>query len=353
MMPQIDKAIEEAIAGGVPPNQIAPALIKDGWPPALVNEAVEAWLNAHGRTTKRPDFKQWLEKYKTKALPAIVAVSALGFVTSFIALLKPWPVKIMVDSAFGSIPAPGPLEPYTHTPQLILLTSLLTLLIFIAGSVFGVIKDYLTLQLGFWLNRQVKEETFRHILHLPLYHKQRLAKGDYIYRQNNLTNSLSDLVLDSTTSIVQSIVMIVGILVIMLAFNVRLTLISVVLIPFLFVLVRLFGPKLGRISWSLTQVSSRTSSSIAESIDNAETVQSYNLEEKQVARANNLWNEDYALTAKGLLLGRGYRFSNGLLVIASTSAVMYFGGTAALNGQMTLGQLLIFMIYMGYLLGPI
>jgi ABC-type bacteriocin/lantibiotic exporter with double-glycine peptidase domain len=32
---------------------------------------------------------------------------------------------------------------------------------------------------------------------------------------------------------------------------------------------------------------------------------------------------------------------------------MYFGGTAALNGEMTLGQLLIFMTYMGYLLGPV
>ena len=32
---------------------------------------------------------------------------------------------------------------------------------------------------------------------------------------------------------------------------------------------------------------------------------------------------------------------------------MYYGGTAALQGRMTLGQLLIFMTYMGYLLGPV
>jgi ABC-type bacteriocin/lantibiotic exporter with double-glycine peptidase domain len=32
---------------------------------------------------------------------------------------------------------------------------------------------------------------------------------------------------------------------------------------------------------------------------------------------------------------------------------MYFGGTDALNGKMSFGELLIFMTYMGYLLGPV
>ena len=353
MVPQLDKAIEEAIAKGVPAENIAQVLISSGWPPSLVHESVNAWLSAHGRLQSKTGFKEWLAKYRGKALAAIAVITAVGFVTSLITLLKPWPVKIMVDSAFGNIPAPGPLEPYTHTPELILFTSALTLVIFIAGSIFGAFKDYLGLRLGFWLDRQVKEESLRHILHLPLFHKERLAKGDYLYRQNTLTNSLSDLVLDTTTSIIQSVILIIGILLIMLSFNVRLTLISMVLIPFLYILIRIFGPSLGKISWALTRVSSKVSSTVAESIDNSETVQSYNLQEKQVARVNNLWRQDYKLTMKSLLIGRGYRFSNGLLVIAATSAVMYFGGTAALNGDMTLGQLLIFMTYMGYLLGPV
>jgi ABC-type bacteriocin/lantibiotic exporter with double-glycine peptidase domain len=147
--------------------------------------------------------------------------------------------------------------------------------------------------------------------------------------------------------------MIVGILIIMLSFNVKLTLISVVLIPFLFLLIKVFGPRLGRISRTLSQISSRVSAMITESIDNSETVQSFNLEEKQLKKAANLWKENYRLTMRGLLLGRLYRFTNSFLIIVATSAVMYLGGSAALDGQMTLGQLLIFMTYMGYLLGPV
>jgi ABC-type bacteriocin/lantibiotic exporter with double-glycine peptidase domain len=353
MMPQIYDAIEQAISGGMPPQYVASALIRRGWPAALVNEALNNWLSAHGRLQKKTDFKAWLARYKHRALPATISIVFISVISSSILLLRPWPTKIMVDSAFGNIKAPGPLAPYTHKPSLILITSLLTIMIFVVGIIFGTLRDYFVLRLGFWLNRSIKEESFRHILHLPLYHQQRLAKGDYVYRQNNLTSSLSDLVLDTTSSIAQSLIMIFGVLAIMLALNLRLTLISIVIVPLLYLLVKVFGPKLGRIARTLSQINSQTGSMITESIDNAETVQAFTLEEKQVAKANQLWRQNYNLSMRSLLLGRLYRFSNSLLIILGTSAVMYYGGTAALNHQITLGQLLIFMTYMGYLLGPI
>ncbi len=353
MMPKLYETIEAAIAKGVPPQYIADGLIKAGWPEGLVNEAIEAWLSAHGRLQQKTGFKQWLAKYKRRALPATSLMVFVGVFSSSILLLKPWPTKIMVDSAFGYLPAPGPLEPYTHTPRLILITSVLTLFIFVLGAIFGVVRDYLNLRLGFWLNRGIKEESFRHILHMPLYHQERLAKGDYIYRQNVLTNSLSDLVLDTTSSIIQSVIMVVAILLIMLSFNVQLTIISVVLVPFLFVLIRLFGPRLGKIARALTKVNSDTSSTTTQAVDNAETVQAFTLEEKEINKADKLWRDNYLLSKMGLLWSHMFRSTNSLLIILGTSAVMYFGGTAALQGKMTLGQLLIFMTYMGYLLGPI
>lgn len=353
MMPQIYAAIEEAIAAGVPPEFLANTLIQKGFPEIAVNEAVKAWLNSHGRLQQKTDFKTWLKKYKRKALPATIVMVLVSVLSSSIMLLQPWPTKILVDSGFGNVPAPGPLRGFENKPVLILITSLLTIIIFLIGFLLNTVRDYLILRLGFWLNRGIKEESFRHILHLPLYHQARLAKGDYIYRQNVLTNSLSDLVLDTTSLIAESVIMIAGILIIMFLFNFKLTLISVVLIPFLFVLIRLFGPKLGRISQQLTQVASDMSSTITESIDNAETVQAFTLEDKQVNKANSLWWQSFRLTRRSLFWGRGYRFTNSMLIILGTSAVMYYGGTAAMNQQMTLGQLLIFMTYMGYLLGPV
>jgi ATP-binding cassette, subfamily B, bacterial len=353
MMPQIYGAIERAIASGVPPNMIGDTLAEQGWPPELVKQALEAWLSSHGRLKKTTAFNEWVKKYHHRARPAVAVVVMLSLVQAGVALLKPWPTKILADSAFGTIPAPGPLAQYTHTPTLIAITAVMTVILFVLGAILEFISSFALLKIGFWLNRGIKTESLRHILHLPLFHQERLAKGDYVYRQNVVTNSLSDLVLGTTSSIIGSIVMIIGVLIIMVLFNPILTLVSVILMPLLYLTMRLFGPKMGAYSQKLTETASETSSRINESVDNAETVQAFTLEDKQLGKIDSLWWLGYQYTKKSMLWSSFLTNSNGLLTILATSTVMYFGGTAALQGRMSFGELLIFMTYMGYLLGPI
>lgn len=347
------QAIDEGVSKGVPMDFISYSLIRAGWPKQMVNDAVNEWLLKNGRTQKTTAFGEWIKKYYRQALPGIIMMVALNTIASAIALLKPWPVKVLADSVFGNVPAPGPLESLTGTPELIIFVALMTLSIFLLGSAFGVLKDYLLLKIGFWLNRSMKEESFRHILHLPLYHEGRLPKGDYIYRQNEVTNSLSDLVLNSTSQIIESVILIIGVLVIMLHLNAKLTLITLVVIPFLIVSVKFFGPIMGKLGRALAEISSKISAHITESIDNTESVQAFTLQERQVSKLREMWQQNYDISRKGLLWGKAFNFSNGLIVVLGTSAVIYFGGTQALNNELTLGSLLIFMTYMGYLIGPI
>ena len=350
---RLKKSIDEGVSKGVPMDFISYSLVRAGWPEEMVTGAINEWLLENGRTHKTTDFKDWLKRYYKQARPAIAIIVVLNTIASAIALLKPWPIKLLADSVFGSVPAPGPLKSMTGTPDLIIVISLMTLAIFVLGAAFGVIKDFLLLKLGFWLNKSIKEEAFRHILHLPLYHEGRLPKGDYIYRQNEVTNSLSDLVLKSTSEILESIILVIGVLIIMLMLNVQLTIIAVIVIPFLILSVRLFSPLMGRLGRALTEISSKTASLITESIDNTEAVQAFGLQERQVQRLKDFWRQNYQISKKGLLYGKAFNFTNGLLVILGTSAVIYFGGTQALNNQFSLGQLLIFMTYMGYLINPI
>lgn len=350
---RLKQAIEEGVSKGVPMDFISYSLKRAGWPQSMVDETVETWQHENGRTHHTTAFKDWLKKYYMQAKPAIALMVVLNTIASGIALLQPWPLKLLADSVFGTIPAPGMLRPYTHTPKLILIVSLLTLLIFLLGQAFGVLKDYLLLRISYWLNRAIKEESFRHILHLPLYHEGRLPKGDYIYRQNDVTNSLSDLVLNSTSEIIGSVILIIGVTVIMLLLNAKLTIFTIFVIPFLIISVRIFGPVMARLGQALTKLFSQTSSLITESIDDAEIVQAFTLQERQVQRLRSLWQQTYVISRKGLLWGKAFQFSNGLVVILGTSVVIYFGGTEALRGQFSLGSLLIFMTYLGYLINPI
>ena len=201
MYEKLYQSIDQLVTEGIPLDTIPYGLVRMGWPQALVDEAFNNWMSANGRKHQKTSFKVWLKKYHKKALPAVIAVVFLNTIASAIALLRPWPTKILADSVFGNVPAPGPLAQYNRTPTLILIVSGMTLGLFLLGTLFGFIKDFLLLKIGYWLNLAIKEESFRHILHLPLYHPERLSKGDYVHRQNVVTNSLSDLVLPAFSKI--------------------------------------------------------------------------------------------------------------------------------------------------------
>ena len=354
MQEKLFQAIAAEIAKGTPSHLLSEKLVSAGWPQDLVNAEVEKWLNTQpGPKNKNTAFKIWLSKYYRIAKPSIAIVVGLNLFDTVIALLKPWPIKIMADSVFGAQQAWGPLGQYTGTVTLLAITSAMTISLFIFGKIFGVFRDYFILKIGFGLNRSIKEESFRHILHLPLFHQERLAKGDYVYRQNVVTDSLSELVLGTTSVIIQSILVIFGVLIIMLFINPQLTLVSVLLLPLLFVTIKIIGPKMGVWARKYTENASETSSKINEAVNNAEAIQAFTLEDKIVKKVDVLWQNSLHYRSKNMLWGELLEGINGLLVTLATSAVMLVGGAAALRQEVSFGDLLIFMTYMGYLIGPV
>jgi ATP-binding cassette, subfamily B, bacterial len=347
-------AIADEAARGTPSRLLAERLISQGWPQDLVAVAVNQWLEVQAAQQQHNnDFKQWLRKYYTMARSSVVLVVGLNLFDTMIALLKPWPIKIMADSVFGNQPAWGPLSGLEGTVTLLAITSVMTIMLFIFGKLFGVVRDMYLLKIGFHLDRQIKEESFRHILHLPLFHQGRLAKGDYVYRQSVVTDSLSELVLHTRSIIIQSFLVIFGVLIIMFLINPQLTVVSIVLLPLLYLTIKLIGPKMGVWARKYTENASDTSAKINEAVNNSEAIQAFTLEEQMVQKVDTFWRRSYLYSRKNLLWGELLEGTNGLLVTLATSTVMLIGGAAALNAQVTFGDLLIFMTYMGYLIGPV
>ncbi|MEK9195960.1 MAG: ABC transporter ATP-binding protein, partial [Patescibacteria group bacterium] len=352
MAPKIYEFIDRAVAKGVSPDEAGRMMITQGWPEQLVNQVVNSWKVSNGRQHNVSNFNAWFLKYRRQSIPYIIAISIACFFVALITLLKPWPTKIMVDSVFSKIPAPGPLEQYTGTSQLIMITAILTIAIFALGTVFNMIRDYLLIKYSYLITKAVRQETFRHILNIPA-NKGSFSKGDYIHRQNNLTNSVADYALSSRVGIIQSAITVTLIVIVMLILNPLLTIIILFLVPIIFVITWLITPRVGAFGKKYTQNTIAISSIVTESIDNAETIQSFDMANRQVDKTAQLWDENFGLMKKSLFTGRGFHFANNLSVISSIAIVMYIGGTSALNGNLTLGELLIFMTYLGYLLGPV
>ena len=298
-------------------------------------------------------FKKWLYTYIRQSWWRIAVLIMLSMAGVFLALLNPWPLKLMADSVFGSVPAPGPLKPYTGTFQLLVIIAVVYVLIYLLESLVGMISAYVGARFGFRLDVRVKQNLFNHILHLPIRSSTRLETGDYIYRQNVETASITSLVLGTFVTIFQASFTIIGVLVVLILLDWRLTILSLTIVPLLFFSLKFFGPRIQRKAYAVEQVSSQVYSHTQESIQNADIVQSYNRQKGQVDKLTALLNQKLGLQLNYTILAGFFGFTTSLLTVLAIVAIVLVGGKAVFNGTLTFGGLLIFVTYAGYLYQPL
>ncbi|MEM6997805.1 MAG: ABC transporter ATP-binding protein [Patescibacteria group bacterium] len=298
-------------------------------------------------------YKHWLRGYYLKSKWSILKLILLDMIIIGLTLLEPWPLKILADSVFNTIPAPGFLEPYTGTYTLLVIVALASVGLFITTSIAAYIDERIVTKLKYKLDVQIKSEMFNHIIRLPFYHKERLHKGDYINRLNSLTGDVGSLVLNSTSAVIESVFTIIGVLVVLLFINFKLTLVGITVIPFLYFSIKFFAPRIQKITELLQNVYGQIANHVQESVENAETIQSLTNESSRVATLKELMAKRLRVDLRSLFVSRSFGFTNSLLVTLGTTSIMLIGGRSILNGAMSFGELFIFINYMQRLYNPI
>lgn len=298
-------------------------------------------------------FKSWLFTYIRQSWWRIVILILLSLIAVGLGLLNPWPLKLLADSVFGNVPAPGPLEPYTGTVTLLYFAAITYVTIYLLQGVFGVISGYVGARFGFRLDVKIKQQLFRHILYLPIKAPNRLETADYVYRQNVETNTVSALVLGTFVTVFQSTITVVGILVILFILDWQLTILSLIVLPFLYLTLRFFGPRIQQQSFKLEQITSKLYTHSQESIQNADIVQSFNRQDSQLQKLTDLLNQKLHLQLKYTLIVGAFGLVTSLLTVMVLVTIVVLGGKAVFSGQLTFGSLLIFVTYAGLLYQPL
>jgi len=348
--------VHQALISGSSENQIREVLLGAGHTNEVVLKTLEEASKKIAIEKAKPkgtSYKSWILKYFKKSSKSIAILIFIDMILISFSLLEPWPLKLLADSVFGNSPAPGVLEKYTGTFTLLIIVSLMSISIFLVSSIMGIVDDYVATKLSYKLDVAIKGEMYNHIIRLPLFHKQRLHKGDYIGRLKSLTGDVSALVLGSTSSIVESVFTIIAVLAVLFFVNIKLTLIGLVIVPLLYKSVRVFSPRVQKITEALQQNFGSMNNQIQESIENTETIQSFTDESTQVKKLLGLMADKLRLDKKSLLINNSFGFTNSLFVVLGTTTIMIIGGGQILDGTLSFGDLFIFINYMQRLYGPV
>jgi ATP-binding cassette, subfamily B, bacterial len=298
-------------------------------------------------------FRHWLLGYARSYWWQIVLVSVLSLGSVVFQLLNPWPIKILIDSVFGTIPAPGPLAQLDSAEQLLIALTLILIVIYLVQNILSVFGGYMVARLDLRFDIQVKSQAFEKVMGMSLASFDKKELGDYLFRINSETSSVRSLVVTATKNIIESGVMIIGVLAVLFVLNWQLALLALIAVPFLYVSIKHYSPRIEQISNDIQLNAAQLYSHTASSVQNIQTVQAFDRTANQVSLLEGLLRDRYRIGLRNLLLHGKFGFVNDMISTVSMAGLILLGGLAVLDQSLSVGELIIFLTYVSFLYGPL
>nr|WP_210099134.1 ABC transporter ATP-binding protein [Microbacterium phyllosphaerae] len=268
-----------------------------------------------------------------------------------IAVIPPLIVQRIFDDALFPVAGGG--------PQLQLLIWLVSGMVglFLLSAVLGVAQTWLTSTVGNSVTGDLRVRLFEHLQAMELGFFTRTKTGVIQSRLQNDVGGVSGVLTNTVTSILGNVVTVIASLVAMILIDWRLTLIAVVLMPFLIIVQRRVGQVRARIAGetqeSLSELTSITQETL--SVSGMLLSKAFNRQRTESQRYQAENRNQVKLQVRRAMSGQGF-FAVVQVLMASVPAVIYLvsgyliaGGT----GAITAGTVVAFTTVQARLLQPL
>jgi ATP-binding cassette, subfamily B, multidrug efflux pump len=177
--------------------------------------------------------------------------------------------------------------------------------------------------------------------------------GDTISRMTNDIDLLNELISNGLVTLVNTLFALSGAALAMLALDVRLSIVTLAVMPLVLFITVVFRGWIGEAYRGMRQEIAKVTTHVDEGIAGVRIIQSFAQEERDIGRfrAVNEANRLVAMEAAGL---RSIYFpSIDLVSSVGIAVVLWFGGIAALRGDLTFGVMVAFLLYLFRFFQPI
>jgi ATP-binding cassette subfamily B protein len=271
-------------------------------------------------------------------------------------LARPWPLKLLIDNVINGKRIPHWL---TFLPGADSRHGLLAwvvaaeVVLYLAGTLAMMVTTYASLTLGQRMTWSLAGDLFRHLQRLSLLFHTKREAGDLIERVTTDSYSVDTLLTGAVLPTIQAVATLASVLVVMVAIDWRLTLLAVSVVPLIAITTRFFGRPLRERSREQRDSEGRMASVVEQTLGAMPAVQAFTREPLQELRFRHHAEQTIRAYTRSALTGMGFQLVTGLVLTLGTAAVIYVGGTLALEGALTAGTIVVFVAYVASLYEPI
>ena len=291
----------------------------------------------------------YLSPYKWRLIWAFAQI----FLVSSFELLKPWPLQLVIDDVLGGkapiVPGLSDLAPL----QLLLVACVSLVLINLCAAGLNLLHNVTTIAVGQGMVNDLRGALYAHLQRLSLAFHSRQKVGDLMYRITADSFAVQTVMMNGLLPIISAVVLLVGMLVVMFPLDPALTLVSLVVVPFLFILIALFNKKIVEVATEVRDRESYVYTLVQWAMSSIKVVQAFTKEEEEYRRFMGASRASLNAT---LRLYSWQTFYSGVvnsLIAAGTALVVYVGARSVMGGSLTIGQLIVFISYLAQLYVPI
>jgi ATP-binding cassette, subfamily B, bacterial len=272
-------------------------------------------------------------------VPLIVLLAALG---SAIEAATIWMYKVLVDEV---------LVPRDF--GLLLWVVLAYLGLTLAEGVVSFCEEYLSEWVGGRFIVSLRTALFRHLQGLSLSFFDRRSLGDMIARLSDDIEEIEELMISEMASTLTYLFQFVFFVGALFYLQWRLALVSLFVVPLFLLVGRYFSRKLRGATREERRRSGSISAVAEESLSNAALVQAYNLQENEISRFRRENEGSFVAEMAVTRLSALFSPLVNLIELAGVVVVIAAGTWELSQGRLTIGGLLVFLIYLRQLYTPV
>ncbi len=225
--------------------------------------------------------------------------------------------------------------------------------IYVLSALFGYLQGWLMTSVSQRVTFNLRRDISKKVARLPLRYFDRHEKGNIVSHVTNDVETISQNLNQSMTQLISSAVMIIGILGMMISISWQMTIVAILVLPVSVSLVGLIMKRSQRFYDKQQSALGEIDGHIDEMFSNHAIVKTFNGEKRSIAQFNVINKKLYESGWKsqffsGLMMPIMQFISNlGYVGVAIT------GGWLAVNGNVSIGDILAFIQYMNQFTQPI
>ncbi|HEY1494053.1 MAG TPA: ABC transporter ATP-binding protein [Candidatus Solibacter sp.] len=290
-----------------------------------------------------------------KSLALGVLVVAGGSIAD---LLQPWPLKIIIDTVLKGHVGKGWLNDLVldfagNNPLEILRFAALAVLVIAAlGASCSYAEKSLTTTIGQKVMHELRRTLYAQIQRLSLSYHDRKQTGDLISRVTGDIDSVQGFLASGLLSTLVSLLTLFGMIGVMFSISWKFTLIALSIVPVLFAVVFTYTRKIKKASRAVRKKEGEMVSIIHEVFSAVRVVRAFAREDYEQRRyeVESMESVAIALRARGLKAKLSPLVE--MIVAAGTCMVLWFGARMVLDGSLSTGSLIVFVLYLGKMYKP-